>query len=52
MRVLLKSEEYEKVLPRLAAEVIEKENIDKLAIIGIRRRGDYLGIRLNKLIEE
>lgn len=52
MRVLLKSEEYDKVLPRLAAEVIEKENIDKLAIIGIRRRGDYLGIRLKKLIEE
>ena len=52
MRILLKSEEYEKVLPRLAAEVIEKENIDKLAIVGIRRRGDYLGVRLKKLIEE
>ena len=39
MRVLLKAEDYEKVLPRLAAEVIEKENMDKLSIVGIRRRG-------------
>lgn len=52
MRILLKAEEYEKVLPRLAAEVIEKENLEKLAIIGIRRRGDYLGVRLKNLIEE
>ena len=49
MRVLLKAEDYEKVLPRLAAEVIEKENMDKLSIVGIRRRGD---VRLKKLIEE
>ena len=35
MRVLLKAEDYEKVLPRLAAEVIEKENMDKLSIIPI-----------------
>ena len=27
MRVLLKSEEYDKVLPRLAAEVIEKKKM-------------------------
>lgn len=46
MRVLLKAEEYEKVLPRLAAEIIEKEDMEKLAIVGIRRRGDFLGIRL------
>lgn len=52
MRVLLKAEEYEKVLPRLAAEVIEKENLDKLAIVGIRRRGDFLGVRIKNLIEE
>ena len=52
MRVLLKAEDYEKVLPRLAAEVIEKENMDKLSIVGIRRRGDYLAVRLKKLIEE
>ena len=36
MRVLLKAEEYEKVLPRLAAEIIEKADIEKLAIVGIR----------------
>ena len=29
MRVLLKAEDYNKVLPRLAAEVIEKENMDR-----------------------
>ncbi|CRF34675.1 uracil phosphoribosyltransferase [Brachyspira suanatina] len=52
MRVLLKAEEYEKVLPRLAAEIIEKEDMEKLAIVGIRRRGDFLGIRLKKLLEE
>ena len=52
MRVLLKAEDYTKVLPRLAAEVIEKENMDKLSIVGIRRRGDYLAVRLKKLIEE
>ena len=52
MRVLLKAEEYQKVLPRLAAEIIEKEDIEKLAIVGIRRRGDFLGIRLKKLLQE
>lgn len=52
MKVFLKAEEYDKVLTRLAAEVIERENLEKLAIIGIRRRGDFFGIRLKKLIEE
>lgn len=52
MRVLLKSEEYEKILPRLAAEIIERENVEKLAIIGIKRRGDFLAVRLKKLLEE
>lgn len=52
MRVLLKAEEYEKVLPRLAAEIIEKEDMEKLIIVGIRRRGDFLAIRLKKLLEE
>ena len=52
MRVFLKAEEYEKVLPRLAAEVIEKENLEHLAIVGVRSRGDFIGARLKKLIEE
>ncbi len=52
MRVFLKSEEYDKVLPRLAAEVIERENVEHLVIIGVRRRGDILSVRLKKLIEE
>nr|WP_297207500.1 bifunctional pyr operon transcriptional regulator/uracil phosphoribosyltransferase PyrR [uncultured Brachyspira sp.] len=52
MRVLLKAEEYQKVLPRLAAEIIEKEDVEKLTIVGIRRRGDFLAIRLKKLLQE
>lgn len=52
MRVFLKSEEYDKVLPRLAAEIIERENVEDLVIIGVRRRGDILSVRLKKLIEE
>ena len=52
MRVLLKSEEYGKVLQRLAAEIIEKEDLSSLAIIGIRRRGDFLGIRLKNILDE
>ncbi len=52
MRVLLKSEEYIKVLQRLAAEIIEKEDLSSLSIVGIRRRGDFLGIRLKNIIDE
>ncbi len=51
MKVFLKPEEYDKVLPRLAAEVIERENVEDLVIVGIRRRGDILATRLKKLIE-
>lgn len=52
MRVFLKPEEYDKVLQRLAAEVIEKECLDKLIIVGIKSRGDILGERLRKIIKD
>lgn len=52
MRVFLETEKYDKVLRRLAAEVIEHESLDNLVIVGVRRRGDFLALRIKNIIEE
>ena len=45
--------EIERSLTRLAHEIIEKnDDLDTIAIVGIRTRGDYLAQRLHKLIEK
>ena len=45
--------EIERSLTRLAHEIIERnEDLDKIALIGIRTRGDHLARRLHKLMED
>jgi len=44
--------EIERSLMRLAHEIIEKnDNLESIAIVGIRTRGDFLAQRIHKLIE-
>src|SRR5581483_1058994 len=48
---LMSSSEIERTLIRLAPEIVEKNNgVDRLALIGIKRRGGPLAQRLGKLI--
>lgn len=50
---LLEKSKIERTLVRLAHEIIEKNsNLDKLVLIGIRTRGDYIAQRLKKIIEQ
>lgn len=49
---LMSASEIERTLVRLAHEIIEKNNgIDKLVLIGIKRRGVPIATRLAKIIE-
>ncbi len=51
-RQLMSASEIDRTLVRLAHEVLEKtENLDRLAFIGIRRRGAPLATRLARKIE-
>ncbi len=48
---LLGKKEIERTLVRLAHEIIEKNfNLDKIVIVGIRTRGEFLANRLLDLI--
>lgn len=50
---LMSASEIERTLVRLAHEIVEKTNgVDKLALIGIKRRGVPLAERLARLIEQ
>jgi len=50
---LLGKDEIDKILMRLSHEIIEKnKNLDKIAIVGIRTRGDYLAKRILKNINK
>jgi len=50
---LLGKDEIDKILMRLSHEIIEKnKNLDKIAIVGIRTRGDYLARRILKNINK
>ncbi len=45
--------EIERSLTRLVHEIIEKNNdLNQIALVGIRTRGDYLAQRLHELIEQ
>ena len=48
--VLMRKEEFNKTLKRLSYEIIDKYNddLDNLAIIGIRTRGEFLARRIHK----
>ena len=50
--VLMNQEEFKRTLKRLAHEIIEKyiDDLDNLAIIGIRTRGEFLAKRIHKHI--
>ena len=51
--VLLDKKQIGKTLIRLAHEIIEKNtNLDNLAIVGIRTRGDVIANRLCKIIKD
>ena len=51
--VLLDKKQINKTLIRLAHEIIEKNtNLDNLAIVGIRTRGDVIATRLCQIIKD
>ncbi|MCH7529015.1 MAG: bifunctional pyr operon transcriptional regulator/uracil phosphoribosyltransferase, partial [Candidatus Marinimicrobia bacterium] len=48
---LLDAEEFERTLSQLAHEIKERhENLEQLAIIGIRTRGEFIGRRIADLL--
>lgn len=50
---LLNSTELENTLARLAFQIIEKcSRIEEICIVGVKRRGEYLALRLKELIEK
>ncbi|MDP9267568.1 MAG: bifunctional pyr operon transcriptional regulator/uracil phosphoribosyltransferase PyrR [Acidobacteriota bacterium] len=49
---LMSASEIERTLVRLAHEITEKTGVEKLALVGIRRRGVPLAERLAKLIQQ
>ena len=50
---LLDEKQIQKTLVRLAHEIIEKNsNLDNLAIIGIRTRGDIIAKRIHSIIKD
>ena len=50
--VLLDKKQINNTLIRLAHEIIEKNsNLDNIALIGIRTRGDIIAQRLNLVIQ-
>ncbi len=51
--VVLTSSDINRIITRIAFEIIEKhQGVDKLALIGIQRRGVFLAERIQKKIEE
>ena len=51
--ILLDAKQINKTLIRLAHEIIEKNlNLDDIAIIGIRTRGDVIAQRLHSIIQD
>lgn len=52
MKKIMDKNSMEKTLSRLAHEVIEKnENLDNVALVGIRSRGDHIAQRISSKIE-
>src|SRR6266566_4250603 len=52
-KILLDSEAIDRTLSRIAHEIIEQnDDLDKVALVGIHRRGVPLAQRLRRLIEE
>ena len=49
---LMSASEIERTLVRLAHEIVEKTGVEKLALVGIKRRGVPLAERLAKLIQQ
>ncbi len=50
--VFIKAEEYDKILRRLAAQIIEHENLNNMVFIGIQSRGDIFAERLKNIVKE
>ena len=51
--VLLNEKQINNTLIRLAHEIVEKNsNLDNIALIGIRTRGDVIAQRLNLIIKD
>jgi pyrimidine operon attenuation protein/uracil phosphoribosyltransferase len=51
-KVLLDHEAIERTLSRIAHEIIERTDVDEIALVGIHTRGVPLAQRLRRLIEE
>ncbi len=52
MNIFIQGNEYDKILRRLAAQIIENEDIKNTAIVGIQSRGDVFASRIKNIIEE
>ena len=51
-KVVLREEEVGRALTRIAHEIVERNPHSAPAIVGIHRRGAYLGQRLHELLQE
>lgn len=51
--IILKKEEIERIIQRMAFEVLERHgDLDELVIVGIQRRGVFLGQRISDILEK
>ncbi len=50
--IFIEGSEYDKILRRLAAQIVEHENLDNIILIGIQSRGDVFAERIKAIIEE
>ncbi|HEX8854120.1 MAG TPA: bifunctional pyr operon transcriptional regulator/uracil phosphoribosyltransferase PyrR [Thermoleophilaceae bacterium] len=51
-KVVLDSEDFSRTLRRIAHEVVEKTGDERIAMVGIHRRGAVIAKRLRELVEE
>lgn len=50
--VFIEGSEYDKILRRLAAQIVEHEDLENIILIGIQSRGDVFAERIKNIILE
>ena len=52
MNIFIEGSEYDKILRRLSAQIIEHEDMSNTILIGIQSRGDIFAKRIKNIIKE